>query len=329
MFEGRAWRVVSFGDPTEGVQLQETRWPDPPEGQALVRVRTAGAGFPDLMMASGHFPGLDTPPIGLGEEVAGEVVAVAPDSAFAVGDQIMGITPFFTGWGGYADYAYVLEQSATRIPAGMTDEQAGGFPIAFRTAYVALVERAPVSPGQTLLVLGGAGSSGVAATQLGKALGATVIAVAGSDEKLAFCARYGADHVINYRTADLTEAIDAITGGRGVDLIFDPVGGETAAKAVKSLARYGRIAVLGLASGSTVRIDSIDLLMRNYSAVGVFAGGHTPEEDAAAWGRLYDLAERKEITTPVGTVYSFDEVPAMIRQQGAPPPGKSVVRVSM
>jgi NADPH2:quinone reductase len=329
MFEGRAWRVVNFGDPMEGVQLEEMRWPDPPQGQALVRVRTAGAGFPDLFMANGYFPGLDTPPFGLGEEVAGEVVAVAPGSAFAVGDQVMGITPFFLGWGGYADYAYVLEQSSVRIPAGMTDEQAGGFPIGFRTAYTGLVERAPVEAGQTLLVLGGAGSSGSTAIQLGKALGATVIAVAGSDEKLGFCTRYGADHVINYRTADLTKEIDAITDGHGVDVIYDPVGGDTAATAVKSLARYGRIAVVGLASGATVPINSVDLLMGNWSAVGVFAGGHTPEEDAAAWGRLHDLAERKLITTPVGTVYSFDEVPAMIGQQAAPPAGKSVVRVSM
>ncbi|MBP2702335.1 NADPH:quinone oxidoreductase family protein [Microbispora sp. RL4-1S] len=312
----------------KGVRLEETRWPEPEPGQALVRVRTAGAGFPDLFMASGHFPGLDTPPFGLGEEVAGEVVAVAPGSPFAVGDQIMGITPFFAGWGGYADYAYVLEQSAIRIPVGMTDEQAGGFPIGFRTAYAALVERAPVEAGQTLLVLGGAGSSGVAATQLGKALGATVIAVAGSDDKVGFCARHGADHVVNYRTADLVEEVGKITDGRGVDVIFDPVGGDTAARAISTLARYGRIAVVGLAAGTTVPIDSLDLLLRNYSAVGVFAGGHTPEEDAAAWGRLSELAEQKAITTSVGTVFSFDDVPAMISGQGSPPPGKSVVRVS-
>jgi catechol 2,3-dioxygenase-like lactoylglutathione lyase family enzyme len=110
----------------------------------LIRVRTAGAGFPDVMMAAGHFPLLGEPPFGLGEEAAGEVVAVPPGSRFAVGDQVTGITGFLEGWGGYAEYAYLREGSAIRIPAGMTDEEAGGFPIGFRTAYAGLVERAPV-----------------------------------------------------------------------------------------------------------------------------------------------------------------------------------------
>ena len=129
MVKGRAWKVVRFGDPMDVVQLQEVSWPDPPQGQALVRVRTAGAGLPDFLMAGGHFPLLDTPPIGLGEEVAGDVVVVAPGSRFAVGDKIMGITAFLHGWGGYADYAYVIEQSAARVPSTLSDEQAGGFPV--------------------------------------------------------------------------------------------------------------------------------------------------------------------------------------------------------
>jgi NADPH2:quinone reductase len=328
MVKGRAWKAVQFGDPMDVVQLQEVSWPDPPQGQVLVRVRTAGAGLPDLLMASGHFPLLDKPPIGLGEEAAGDVVAVAPGSRFAVGDRIMGITAFLQGWGGYADYAYVHEQSAARIPASLSDEQAAGFPIGFRTAYAGLVERASLTGGEVLLVLGAAGSAGSAAVQLGKALGATVLAVAGSAEKAAFCTRSGADHGINYKTADLTREIAELTDGHGVDLIYDTVGGDLAATAVSSLARHGRIAIVGLASGATVELNSLDMLLRNYSAVGVLAAGYTPDEDAAAWDALTDLAERKAITTPVGTVYSFADVPSMIRQQSSPPPGKSVVRVS-
>ncbi|MFH9967160.1 zinc-binding dehydrogenase [Streptomyces mirabilis] len=124
----------------------------------------------------------------------------------------------------------------------MTDEEAGRFPIAFRTAYAGLVERAPVEPGRSLLVLGAAGNSGAAAVQLGKALGATVITVAGGRSKTEFCARHGADHVIDHRTEDLTARVTEITGERGVDLIYDPVGGETAATTLKSIARGGRIA---------------------------------------------------------------------------------------
>jgi NADPH2:quinone reductase len=329
MFSGRAWRVVKFGEPKEAIELQEMTWGEPSPGQVLIRVRTAGAGFPDVLMTAGHFPLLGEPPFGLGEEAAGEVVAVPPGSRFAVGDQVTGITGFLEGWGGYAEYAYVREGSAIRIPVGMTDEQAGGFPIGFRTAYAGLIERAQVGAQQTLLVLGAAGSSGATALQLSKALGATVIAVAGSQAKLEFCARYGADHVVNYRTDDVTARITEITGGRGVDLIYDPVGGDTAATALKSIARNGRIAVIGLASGATVPLDSMDMLLRNYTAVGVLATpDDDPETEAAVWDRLANLAEQGSITTPVGTVYSFGEVPRMVAELTAPGAGKSVVRVA-
>lgn len=255
--------------------------------------------------------------------------AVPPGSRFAPGDRVAGITGFLEGWGGYAQYTYLRETSAVRVPAGMTDEEAGGFPIGFRTAYASLVERAPVEAGQTLLVLGAAGSSGTAAVQLGKALGATVIAVAGGRLKAEFCARHGADHVIDHRTEDLTARVTEITGGRGVDLIYDPVGGETAATALRSVARGGRIAVIGLAAGATVPLDSMDMLLRGYSAVGVLAGpAADPDVEAAVWGRLTRLCERRSITTAVGTVYSFTDVPDMIAGQGAPGPGKSVVRVT-
>jgi NADPH2:quinone reductase len=328
MFSGRAWRLVKFGEPEKAIELQEMTWGEPSPGQVLIRVRTAGAGFPDVMMTAGQFPLLGDPPFGLGEEAAGEVVAVPLGSRFAVGDQVMGITGFLDGWGGYAEYAYVREQSAILIPPGMTDEQAGGFPIGFRTAYAGLVERAPVRAGQTLLVLGAAGSSGATAIQLGKVLGATVIAVAGSREKLEFCARHGADHGVNYRTDDMPARIAELTGGRGVDLIYDPVGGDTAATALKSMARNGRIAIVGLASGTAVPLDPVDLLLRNYSAVGVLAMPDDPVAEAAAWAHLADLAGQGAITTPVGTVYGFSDVPRMITELAAPGPGKSVVRVA-
>lgn len=329
MFSGKAWRVVRFGTPQEAVRLQEMTWEAPAPGQLLIRVRTAGAGFPDLLMAQGRFPLLGDPPFGLGEEAAGEVVAAPPGSRFAPGDRVAGVTGFLQGWGGYADYTYLRETSAIRVPEGMTDEEAGGFPIGFRTAYAGLVERAPVEPGQTLLVLGAAGSSGAAAMQLGRALGATVIAVAGGRAKAEFCAGHGADHVIDRRTEDLTARIAEITGGRGVDLVYDPVGGDTAATAVRSIARGGRIAVIGLAAGATVPLDSTDMLMRNYSAVGVLASPHEdPSREAAVWNRLVQLAGDRAIRTPVGTVHPFAAVPDMIAAQGAPAPGKSVVRVA-
>ncbi|GAA5194281.1 hypothetical protein GCM10023322_58260 [Rugosimonospora acidiphila] len=329
MFSGRAWRVVNFGEPRRAVELQELTWAEPSPGQVLIRVRTAGAGYPDSMMVAGQFPLLGQPPFGLGEEAAGEVVAVPPGSRFAVGDQVTGITAFLEGWGGYADYVYLREGSMMRIPSRMTDEQAGGFPIGFRTAYAGLVERAPVEAGQTLLVLGAAGSSGATALQLGKALGATVIAVAGSPEKLEFCARYGADHGVNYRTDDLTARISQLTDGRGVNLIYDPVGGATAATAMKSLARNGRIAMIGVSSGAPAPLDSMDMLLRNVSAIGVLAQPNdTPAVEATVWRHLAGMIEQGAISTPVGRVYGFDEVPQMIADQTAPGAGKVVLRVA-
>ncbi|WP_345651897.1 NADPH:quinone oxidoreductase family protein [Streptomyces siamensis] len=329
VFSGRAWRLVKFGAPADSIELQQMTWPEPVPGQVLIRVRTAGAGYPDVMMAAGHFPLLGNPPFGLGEEAAGEVVAVPSGSRFSVGDQVTGITGFLDGWGGYAEYTYLREESTIKIPARMTTEQASGFPIAFRTAYAGLVDRAPLEAGQVLLVLGAAGSSGGAAVQLGKALGATVIAVAGSQEKLDFCRLHGADHGVNHRTEDLPARVGELTGGRGADVIFDPVGGATALTALQAIARDGRMVLIGLASGEPVALNSMDMLLRNYSAVGVLATPGSAAEEALVWDRLADLADRGAISTPVGHVYDFLDVPEMIARQLAPTAGKSVVRITV
>jgi NADPH2:quinone reductase len=329
MISGQAWRVMRFGEPEEAIEAVEQTWTEPEAGQVLIRVRTAGAGYPDAMMTAGAFPLLGKPPFGLGEEAAGEVLAVAAGSRFVIGDQVTGITAFLQGWGGYAEYAYLLEHSMTRIPAGMTDEQAGGFPIGFRTAYAGLVERAALAAGETVLVLGAAGSSGSTAVQLAKALGAKVIAVAGRPDKAEFIARRGADHVINHRHEDVTARITEITGGRGVNLIYDPVGGALATTAMHSLGRNGRIAVTGLASGAPATIDPLALMLGNHSAVGVLA---VPLKDNyaedAVWDRLARLAADGAITTPVGAVYDFEDVPLMVAEQAKVAPGKAIVRVT-
>ena len=328
MFEGRRWRGVAFGEPRDVLHLEETSWSAPKDGWLLVKVLAAGVGLPELLMTRGQLPGLSRLPVSPGEEVCGAIVAVPVGSAFAVGDRVMGMTPFAEGWGGYGEYAYVREQQTMLVPGHFTDEEAAGFVVGFRTAYTGLVLRVPVSEGQVLLVLGAAGSSGVTAIQLGKALGATVIAVAGSERKLAYCAGIGADHGVNHRTADVAAEVSALTDGRGADVIYDTVGGELAARALAGIARFGRIAIVGLASGSFVRLDPLDMLVRNYSAAGVFAGGLTSEEDAAANRRLFELADRKAITTPVGNVYEFADVPEVLAGCESPPPGKSVIRVA-
>jgi NADPH2:quinone reductase len=239
----------------------------------------------------------------------------------------MGSTAFAEGWGGYADYAYVRETRTQRVPGSMSDEEAAGFMIGFRTAYAGLAQRVTVRPGDVLLVLGAAGNTGAAAVQLGKVLGATVIAAASSADKLALCKALGADYLIDYRQSDVTDEALKVTQGRGADVIFDPVGGDLGTRAAAGLARLGTIAMIGYASGSWLTPNPLDMAMRNYTIAGVFAGG-TPQEDREAYDRLAELAERKAIRTPVTTVASFEEVPAVIAGIPASAPGKTIVRVS-
>lgn len=326
MHRGRLWRAPAFGEPADVLRLEDTTWAAPAEGQVLVRVLAAGLGMPDVLMTGGRYPLLPSPPVSPGQEVSGEVVATAPGSRFAVGDRLMGLTAYLDGWGGLGDYAYVRESKARPIPDALTDEQAAGFLLSFRTAYAGLADRVRVRRGETLLVLGASGSSGGAAIQLGKALGATVIAVASSAEKLRFCTEAGADHVVNHREADLVEEVAARTDGRGADVIFDPVGGDLGTRALAAVARLGRVAVIGYASGAFLTLDPLDMVLRNYTAVGVFAGG-TREEDAAAYDELIRLAAERHISTPLTRVVDLDDVPKALATLHEHP-GKSVVRIA-
>jgi NADPH:quinone reductase len=326
MIRNRVWRARTFGLPEEVLRLEEEDLAPPAEGRMIVRVAAAGIGLPDVLLLKGAFPGVNQPPVTPGQEVAGEVVEVAPGSAFAVGERVMGMTPFFEGFGGCGDFAYVNEAKAVRAPASLTDEEAAGFLLAFRTAHAALVDRVPVQPGQAVVVLGAAGSSGAAGIQLAKALGAQVIAVAGGQAKCDFCLSIGADVAIDHRAvADLGEAIKTAVGSRGADVLLDPVGGESAAAAAKALGRGGRVAMLGYASGTWLEPDPLDMVLRNYGVIGVFAGGYTADEDQAAFRYLVGLAEEGRIRTPLGRVSNFGETPAAVADLQAPPPGKSVI----
>jgi NADPH:quinone reductase len=327
VFEGRSWKARAFGEPAKVLRAEETTWPAPPEGLVLVRVRACGTGLPDLLMTRGDYPPIPEPPVAPGQEVAGEVVAVPSGSRFLTGERVMGSTAFADGWGGYADYTYVREARTQRVPDSMSDEEAAGFMIAFRTAYAGLAQRVIVSPGDVLLVLGAAGNTGAAAVQLGKVLGATVIAAAGSAEKLALCRALGADHLIDYRQSDVADEALKVTDGRGADVIFDPVGGDLGTRAAAGLARLGTIAMVGYASGSFLTPNQLDMVLRSYTIAGVYAAG-TPQEDREAYGRLAELADRGAIRTPVTTVASFAEVPAVIAGIPTAAPGKTVVRIS-
>jgi NADPH:quinone reductase len=329
MYEGRSWQAAEFGEPKDVMRVVPTRWPEPSEGRLLVRVRAAGVGLADVLQVRGAYPGV-TPPVVPGLEVAGEVVATAPGSRFAAGDRVMGITPaaMAAPYGGYSDYAYVFEAKTLPIPASLSFQEAAGFVIPFRTAYQALVERVQVAPGEVLAILGAGGAVGSAAIQLGKALGATVIAVASTEDKLKFCADAGADHGVRSE-ADVAAELGRLTGGAGVDVLLDLVGGELATRALQGVGRGGRVPVAGYASGSFLTVDPMDLVLRNYAVVGVYAGGTTPEEDTAAWQRLFELVDEGAIRTPIGTVSGFDEVPGVLGDLASGgPAGKQIIEIS-
>lgn len=328
MVEGRSWRAHEFGDPRDVLHLEDVVWEPPTPDRLLVRVAACGVGLPDLLMVQGRYPLTPTPPVQPGQEVVGVVVEAGAEADFRVGDRVMGLTPFPEGHGGFGDHAYVRASKAVLAPSALSDAEAAGFMIGFRTAHAALISRLTVQTGQTIAVLGASGSSGLAAIVLAKALGARVIAVGSSVEKLAYCAGVGADDCIDHRTSDVGDELLALTGGIGVDVLFDPVGGTVAAQAVKGVRSRGSVAVIGFASGSWIDAAMGDVVLRNLALVGVFAGGFSVKEDAAMNGTLLKMAEQGLIRPALGGSYSFAEVSDVLQRldQGMPP-GKSTVRI--
>lgn len=325
----KSWRADEFGVPAEVLTLQNVELPPPPPGFMSLRVIAAGVGLPDVMMLKGVYPLVPKPPVSPGMEVAAEVIALGEGvTKFAIGDKVMTTASSVSGWGGFAEYCHADASKAMIIPKGMTEIEAAGFLLPFRTAHIALVHRLKLQAGETLLVLGAAGGSGASAIQMGKALGAKVIAVASSDEKLEFCKSCGADFVVNYKSDDLSDRINTATDGKGVDVIFDPVGGDIGALALKSIARLGRLGLIGMASGSWTALDHQDMVLKNYSAVGIFAGVATEEEAEQTFADLGRLAEAGKIKTPVAKIFKFEDVKtALSHQENGDLLGKIIVEV--
>jgi NADPH2:quinone reductase len=328
VIEGRSWRAHEFGDPGEVLRLHDVTWDAPAPGHLLVRVAAVGVGLPDLLMVRGQYPLTPNPPVQPGQELVGTVVAAGDGTDFAPGDRVMGLTPFPDGLGGFGDHAYVRASKTILAPSTLSDAEAAGFMIGFRTAHAGLISRLTVGPGQTVGVLGASGSSGLAAIGLAKALGARVVAVGSNPDKLDFCARAGADDRVDHTTTDVGEALLAATDGVGVDVLFDPVGGPVAAQAVKGVRSRGSIAVIGFASGSWIDAPMGEVVIRNLALVGVFAGGFTVEEDAAMNRTLLDLATQGHIRPALGPSHAFADVAQVLQSldQGVPP-GKITVTV--
>ncbi|MFO1420268.1 MAG: NADPH:quinone oxidoreductase family protein [Candidatus Competibacteraceae bacterium] len=248
------------------LRLEEVPEPRPGPGQVRLRVRACGINFADSLITRGQYQAQPQPPFSPGFEVAGEVLDVGEGViGFAVGDRAIAITPH----GGYAEQVVANVNRCVPMPAAMPWEHGAAFPVVFGTSHVALWHRARLRAGETLVVHGASGGVGLTAVAIGKQLGARVIATASSPEKLAVAREHGADQLIDSSAEDVRERIKELTGGRGADVIYDPVGGELFAASLRGIAFEGRILVIGFAGGTVPQIPANHLLVKNVDVIGL------------------------------------------------------------
>ena len=274
----------------------------------------AGLGLPDVFMCRSTYPLTPPLPFTSGQEATGTVTAVGEGVDLVVGARIMCVTMFWKGCGSFAEECLVAADNAFPVPDGLTDAEAAGFWIPHLTAWTGLVDRGGLAAGDWLAVLGAAGGSGIAAVQLGRALGARVVAVVSDDERAAFCRDLGAEAVINHRDGSVASALREVTGGTGVDLIYDPVGGDVAEEAAGAMARHGRLLAVGFASGRWPKFATHDLVTSNTSVVGVFAGGYSRPELDGIHARLGELIGDGRLRNAVTAEIPFDELPAALQR---------------
>ncbi|TQC45503.1 NADPH:quinone oxidoreductase family protein [Rhodococcus sp. WS4] len=267
----KAWRVHELGEPRTALQLEEVPDPTAGPGQVLVKVLAAPANFPDVLLCRGEYQITPPLPFTPGVELCGEVLEVGDGvTRFAVGDRVIG-NPNLPG-GGFAQMAVMDEANTFAAPSALDDAEASALSIGYQTSWFALHRRTQLKPGETLLVHAAAGGVGSAAVQLGKASGAKVIGVVGGADKVEYCRRLGADLVIDRRTDDFVPLVKEFTGGRGADVVYDPVGGDAYAKSTKCIAFEGRILIIGFAGGTIPTPGLNHALIKNYSIIGLHWG---------------------------------------------------------
>ncbi|HJZ73329.1 MAG TPA: NADPH:quinone oxidoreductase family protein [Vicinamibacterales bacterium] len=261
--------------PPESLVVDDVPSPAPGPGEVVVSVKAASVNFPDVLIIQNKYQFKPPLPFSPGSEVAGVVKAIGDGvTTAAPGDRVMA----FTTYGAFAEEVKTDARRLLPLPSGMDFVSAAAFGLTYATSDHALRDRGQLAAGETLLVLGAAGGVGLAAIEIGKALGARVIACASTDDKLDVCRAHGADETINYATDDLRERINALTDGRGVDVVYDPVGGPFSEPALRSLAWRGRLLVVGFAAGDIPKIPLNLALLKGCSIVGVFWGEFTRRE---------------------------------------------------
>jgi NADPH2:quinone reductase len=283
----QAWFCETLSGP-EGLVWKEVPTPQPGPGEVRIAIRAASLNFPDILIVQGKYQFKPALPFVPGSEYSGVVEALGEGvTNLKVGDAVaaMGST------GGFATHALAPAKQVLKLPPGFALEDAAAFALTYGTTHHALVDRAALKAGETVLVLGAAGGVGTSAIQIAKAVGAKVIAAASTDEKCAFCRELGADATINYATQNVRDALKELTGGKGPDVVYDPVGGDLAEPVFRSIAWRGRYLVIGFAQGSIPSLPLNLALLKGASIVGVFWGDFTRREPEASARGMAELAQ--------------------------------------
>jgi NADPH2:quinone reductase len=303
--------------PPESLVLEDIPAREPGPGQVRVRVRAASVNFPDVLIIQNKYQFKPERPFSPGSEAAGDVISVGPGvTTVKPGDRVLA----HVGHGAFAEELVASVDKVVVLPQDLSYEVASAFILTYGTSWHALVDRADMKAGETVLVLGAAGGVGVAAIEIAKARGARVIAAASTEEKLAVCREHGADETINYETEDLREGIKRTTGGKGPDIIYDPVGGKYAEPAFRSIGWRGRYLVIGFANGQIPALPLNLMLLKGASVVGVFWGDYTrrePQANAKDVKDMMALLAQGKLRPHISARYRLDQVPQALNDMAA------------
>ncbi len=312
----RAWRVHAWGEP-ESMRLEEVEPPPVGPGEVRIRNRAAALNFFDILQIQGKYQLKPPFPFVPGAEVAGVIDDVGADvEGLAPGERVMAISR----GNGFADFSIVKASNVFRLPNEMTFPEGAAIPIAYHTSYFALHLRGQLRTGETLLVHAGASGVGMAAIQIGRALGARVIATASTEAKREFALAQGAELALDYATDAWVDSVKDATGGVGAHVIYDPVGGDVFDQSTKCIASEGRLLVVGFTSGRIPTIAANRILLKNMAVVGVLWGGYLqahPEYSAAVHAALSAMYGQRKIRPSIGGQWSFEDAPSGLRELAA------------
>ena len=309
----RAVLCEAWGSP-EALAVADVPEPRPGPDEVLIRVHACGVNFADALIVQGRYQEKPALPFTPGLEVAGEIVAMGRDvGGLGTGQRVAALCTT----GGYAEMAVAPAAVTVRIPDSMPSETAAGFMVAYGTAHLGLGHRAGLRSGETLLVHGAGGGVGLAAVEVGKTMGATVIATAGSEDKRALARAHGADHVIDYRAGRFKDIVKTLTDGRGADVVFDPVGGGVLAQSMRCIAWEGRLLVIGFAAGDIPEVPAGLVLVKNISLVGVYWGAyriHDPGLVTASLRHLLGWYEKGALRPVISEVLPLEHAAQALRR---------------